>query len=228
MNKHEARNAVSRGTITLGMLRNALKRADLGGRSVVNPGLSKQQAMDILCKAIAADERADATVMNGGARDILTATNVIRECGLTALLCQQEAKEAQERKDAELVTALASAPATLTLRDPEGWAKAVEVNSGDPYSNAVITYAERWGRLMEGRIAAGEKLEACAVETSHLANNEGITGFMYGAAVVTLSQVWIHGEQLRRWHNMKTQICNEGEKANESGGVLNPALLTIG
>jgi len=33
--------------------------------------------------------------------------------------------------------------------------------------------------------------------------------------------------ELRQWHNLKTQIKDEGEKANASGGVLNPALLTI-
>ena len=50
---------------------------------------------------------------------------------------------------------------------------------------------------------------------------------MYGAAVSTLVAVWEHGEALRRWHNLKTQIGNEGERANASGGVLNPALLTV-
>ena len=43
-----------------------------------------------------------------------------------------------------------------------------------------------------------------------------------------LAQCWVHGEALRRWHNRDTQIGTEGDKANESGGVLNPALLTIG
>jgi len=33
---------------------------------------------------------------------------------------------------------------------------------------------------------------------------------------------------LRRWHNKENQIGTEGDKANESGGVLNPALLSIG
>jgi hypothetical protein len=59
-------------------------------------------------------------------------------------------------------------------------------------------------------------------------DNDGITGFMYGCAVSILSKVWIHGEQLRRWHNLKTQLRDEGEKANQTGGVLNPALLCIG
>ena len=35
------------------------------------------------------------------------------------------------------------------------------------------------------------------------------------------------GEEFRRKWNKDNQIHNEGDKANESGGVLNPALLTI-
>ena len=50
---------------------------------------------------------------------------------------------------------------------------------------------------------------------------------MYGCAVSALGLFWEHGEELRQWHNLKTQIKDEGEKANASGGVLNPALLTI-
>lgn len=73
----------------------------------------------------------------------------------------------------------------------------------------------------------GEKLEDVANECSNEADTEGITGFMYGAAVSVLASCWEHGEELRRWHNLKTQIRDEGEKANESGGVLNPALLNI-
>ncbi|HBB65496.1 MAG TPA: hypothetical protein DCZ84_02580 [Candidatus Vogelbacteria bacterium] len=115
----------------------------------------------------------------------------------------------------------------MTLRDEEGWKKSVAVNT-DGYGGGVISFAGRWARLMEGRMTNGDTLEACADEASSLADNEGITGFMYGAAVSILSQVWIHGEQLRRWHNLKTQIGHEGEKANKSGGVLNPALLSLG
>ena len=59
-------------------------------------------------------------------------------------------------------------------------------------------------------------------------DQEGITGFMYGCAVGILSQVWVHGEQLRRWQNKDTQIGTEGDEANEKGGVLNPALLRFG
>lgn len=97
----------------------------------------------------------------------------------------------------------------------------------DAYSQAIFTYAEAWGDLMEARINNGEAIEDIAKETSHEADTDGITGFMYGAAVSILSQCWVHGEQLRKWHNLDTQIGDEGEKANEEGGVLNPALLNV-
>ena len=60
-----------------------------------------------------------------------------------------------------------------------------------------------------------------------LINSDSKSGFQYGAAVTTLAACWEHGDELRRWHNLKSQIGNEGEKANESGGVLNPAILNI-
>jgi hypothetical protein len=91
----------------------------------------------------------------------------------------------------------------------------------------VITYAEQWADLMERDMAAGKKLEDVAEATSHEADTDGVTGFMYGAAVSVLAQVWEHGEALRRWHNLKTQIGHEGERANETGGTLNPALLNV-
>lgn len=140
---------------------------------------------------------------------------------------QREAEETQRRQDLMLKSALAGTPKKMALRDEEGWKKAVAANT-DGYGGGVMSFAERWARLMEGRMANGDTLEAYAEEASSLADNEGITGFMYGCAVSILSQVWIHGDQLRRWHNLKTQIGNEGEKANASGGVLNPALLNIG
>jgi hypothetical protein len=141
---------------------------------------------------------------------------------------QQEAYEQKERERKDKVSSLlASAPANMTLRDPESWKKANEANP-DGYGGAIMTYAERWARLMEARMAKGERIAEIASECSHLADEEGITGFMYGAAVSVLAGVWVHGEALRLWHNLKTQIKDEGQKANDSGGVLNPAVISIG
>ncbi len=113
------------------------------------------------------------------------------------------------------------------LADPDGWEESVKVNS-DGYGSCTIRYAARWANYMEAAMESGALLENIAQSAGREADLEGITGFMYGCAVGILSKVWTHGEALRRWHNLDTQIRTEGEKANESGGVLNPALLSIG
>jgi len=114
----------------------------------------------------------------------------------------------------------------MKLKDAEKWKKTVD-NNTDDYGSCGVQYAERWANLMEKKMGDGAKLEDIAEDASHEADRQGMTGFMYGCAVSILSEVWKHGEQLRRWHNLKTQIGAEGEKANASGGVLNPALVYI-
>ena len=115
----------------------------------------------------------------------------------------------------------------MILKNKKLWDESVLANT-DPYGKACIDYAERWADMMEKEILKGKKIVEVAEELSHKANTEGITGFMYGAAVMILSECWEYGEDLRQWHNLDCQIGNEGEKANESGGVLNPALINIG
>jgi hypothetical protein len=102
-----------------------------------------------------------------------------------------------------------------------------KLTSGDGYSLGVVTYAERWASMMEEEMKAGFSIADCAKKTSHAADTEGITGFMYGCAVSALAEFWEHGEELRRWHNLDTQIRDEGERANRDGTVLNPAMLTL-
>lgn len=114
----------------------------------------------------------------------------------------------------------------MELSDQQGW-DAFKANNTDSYGGGVVSFAERWARLMQIELAQGMTLEECAKYTSDEADTEGITGFMYGCAVSALSRAWKHGESLRRWHNLDTQISNEGERANKSGAVLNPALLNI-
>lgn len=115
------------------------------------------------------------------------------------------------------------------------YAEYVRKNSEDGYSKGVVDFGEAWAKLMESRIPVGAVSSQVmrvivdhAKEDSHAADTDGITGFMYGCAVSALAHFWIHGEELRRWHNLDTQIGEEGTKANASGGVLNPALLNIG
>lgn len=97
-----------------------------------------------------------------------------------------------------------------------------EKNS-DPYGRAYFTYAERWAGLLEKKIAESADPEKAIVDNagklSHEADVEGITGFMYGAAVSILSQCWLYGEYLRKWHNK--------EYYYDGDGVVNPAIITI-
>lgn len=101
----------------------------------------------------------------------------------------------------------------------EEFSKCLEANSHDGYSLAVMNYLTRWADLMETEIAKGKKLADIAEKTSHKADTEGITGFMYGCAVNILAQVWEHGEELRKWHNKEYDY--------EGDGVVNPAIITI-
>jgi len=101
-------------------------------------------------------------------------------------------------------------------------------NNQDPYGKAAVDFAERWANAMELQISVGAKIEDIARDTSRAANLEPkITGFQYGAAVSMLALCWIHGEALRRWHNLDSQLGDEGDRANAEGGVLNPAIVTL-
>lgn len=115
----------------------------------------------------------------------------------------------------------------MQIANQENW-NLYKTNNAEGYGKAILDYAERWADLIEAKIAEGAKLEDVAEETSREADTEGITGFMYGAAVKTLFDVWAHGDRLRRWHNLDCQLQNEGERANEQGTVLNPALFNFG
>ncbi len=175
--------------------------------------------------------------------------SIVAEVGVTAGDLEQKWREESDRRHKEYVSSpeykqrqveakakcaaalqrlergLADAP-TMELADEQKWIKFAASNT-DPYGGRVVKYAKDWARLMQSRMADGDSLEACAEETSRIADNDGITGFMYGAAVSVLAQTWKHGESLRRWHNKETQFGDEGDKANESGGVLNPAILGV-
>lgn len=114
----------------------------------------------------------------------------------------------------------------MQVKDEAQWAERKRINS-DPYGTAILTYAERWADLMEaateGADDVAEAIVACAERTSHEADTDGITGFMYGAAVAELCADWgwVHGDILKKWHNKEWG-------RPDAEGVVNPAILTIG
>ncbi len=59
-----------------------------------------------------------------------------------------------------------------------------------------MNYAARWMKIMQVKMEDGASLFDIADKSSHEADNEGITGFMYGAAVQILTKCWKHGDDL--------------------------------
>lgn len=132
----------------------------------------------------------------------------------------------QKKTEEEFSTEIATCPPME--RNEEKWQKGIDAQKGQGYGLACFTFAEYWARLMQKGISEGKQVKDIADECSRKADIPcGITGFMYGCAVSILADCWKHGEELRRWHNKKTQLGTEGDKANKNGGVLNPALLSI-
>lgn len=98
----------------------------------------------------------------------------------------------------------------------------VAKNSNDGYSRGVVDYAEYWGKLMQIEILKGNAVAEVAEATQKHLSFIGIAGFMYGCAVSALAHFWVHGEELRKWHNKEYGV------KDDKGGVVNPAIFTIG
>lgn len=113
----------------------------------------------------------------------------------------------------------------MEFSDKDTWNAGLE-NNKDGYGSAIYSFAESWAKLMQYEInrlgltnVNVSVLATFADHTSHEADTDGLTGFMYGAAVSVLSKTWKHGEALRKWHNK--------EYNPEGDGVVNPAILTL-
>ena len=176
--------------------------------------------------------RQDRPLGAGHLRDSVTSTSASRRSSSRGYDQKPGTKPHRRR------TRRRCAVATL-LRDPRaavehpdnlsGQRRRARVRKG--YGACVIFFAQVWAEEMEERMATGASLADIASASSHYADNImgrwGVTGFQYGAVISVLSQVWEHGEELRQWHNLDTQMGTEGEEANEDGTVLNPALIVM-
>jgi hypothetical protein len=109
------------------------------------------------------------------------------------------------------------------------------------YGNAIHRYASEWATRMEDeyKVVHGgvpikfavdmrelnpnleEWLKEHAERLSQAADDEGITGFMYGSAVHLLKRCWVAGDALNDWHNAKY------EKPKGASGTVNPAILEV-
>jgi hypothetical protein len=120
--------------------------------------------------------------------------------------------------------------------DPGAWPDHLPQDQmGDGYAACIIVAARLWMDEMETALTVvgpSFGVDTVAREAYLRVDRRlgvwGLTAFQYGAAAETVAKCWERGEEFRRWFNLDTQLGDEGERANESGGILNPALLRIG
>ena len=116
----------------------------------------------------------------------------------------------------------------MPISDTEKWKKLKDSNT-DGYGGACVLVAERVMQLLDndpGDFDAS-KLVRCADKDVDFVVG-GITVLMAGTVAAMVTECHSRGDEFRRKWNCETQIADEGDRANESGGVLNPALLNIG
>lgn len=128
---------------------------------------------------------------------------------------QAEAKAHRDRVE----TRMQGAPA-MEFSDEAAWLTAKAANENDPYGAGILSYAERWARMMQLELSEGKTLGEVWSSTSHEADLEGMSGFSQSAATHLLTQSWVHGAELRRLHN-----AYWGSDSTE--GTVNPAILNI-
>ena len=112
----------------------------------------------------------------------------------------------------------------MSITNQEAWDKAVKVND-EPYGKACVDVTRRVMEILDEDNDFDCHEIICRADKDVKAGD--ITGFMASCVAQMISSCHSRGEEFRRAWNKDNQIGNEGEKANESGGVLNPALLNI-
>lgn len=102
----------------------------------------------------------------------------------------------------------------LELKDAHVWNEYCAVNT-DSYSKRCVDYARDWGRLMQVQLSRGKTIAQCADKMGTLADHDGITGFMYGAAASILCTCWARGDALSAWRDSEKHKQKEGNDGNK-------------
>lgn len=131
-----------------------------------------------------------------------------------------EKRDAQQKEKADAI--IDGVVLQIITGKEKEYEEYVAKNSVDGYSRGVVDYAEYWAKLMQVEIGKGNAIAEIAEDSQKHLSFLGITGFMYGCAVSALAHFWVHGEELRKWHNKEYGV------KEDNGGVVNPAIFTIG
>lgn len=114
----------------------------------------------------------------------------------------------------------------MPITDKANWENWVDKNT-DPYGKACVDVARRAMEILD-EDPADFDCHALICKADEEVKTGGITGFMAGCVAQMIAVCHSRGEEFRRKWNLDNQVHDEGEKANKSGGVLNPAILTLG
>lgn len=105
------------------------------------------------------------------------------------------------------------------------WNEIVEINK-DSYGKCCVDVARQAMKILDDESGDFDTHKIiCQADDEVEAG--GITGFMAGCVAQMVSQCHSRGEEFHRKWNKDNQIQDEGDKANEKGEILNPALLNI-
>ena len=115
----------------------------------------------------------------------------------------------------------------MPITNRSGWKKWEKSNT-DPYGKCCVDVAREVMRLLDlPEYANNFDSHTIICKADDNIDADGITGFMAGCVASMVSKCHSRGEEFRRKWNLDNQIQDEGEKANEGTGVLNPAILNI-
>ncbi len=114
----------------------------------------------------------------------------------------------------------------MPISNETQWKACIESNEDD-YGAQCVEVARHLMDLLDDESFELTTCHAAINRADDMTDDPGITGFMVGAVSNIVSKVHSRGEEWRKKWNTENQIRDEGDKANEGKGVLNPALLTI-
>ena len=86
---------------------------------------------------------------------------------------------------------------SFSIVDTDAWQVLIHKNENKFFGNLTLSFVDRWARLMQLRIANGEKLEDIVEETSVQAVHTHISNENYVYAVKILSEHWKYGNRLK-------------------------------
>jgi hypothetical protein len=94
----------------------------------------------------------------------------------------------------------------------------------------VVEFAISWCELMEAEIGGPFELTVADVarETSQRAlKADEMTGGTYALALSLICPHWIHGEELRTWHNLDISPAHGEEMNAKPNAIIDPSTMFI-